>query len=118
MSPFPTQEEGGENSAADAVPSAGDGAGEHGEGLGGKEGAGEDGGKTGILHTHFDANGTLLGGSELGEDADSVAQQIAESVVAEDYGEGPEEKGEAAGYQIIMDRRDDATDDAGQADDT
>lgn len=117
MYPFPTQEEGGEDGATDAVPGAGDGAGEHGEGLCGEEGAGEDGGKTGILHADFDGDGTLLGGIEPGEDTDSVAQQVAEGVVAEDDGEGPQEERETTGYEIIVNRRDDSAHDAGQADD-
>ena len=50
-----------ENSARDAMPSAADSARKNGERLGGKEIASEHGGKTGILHTHLDADGALLG---------------------------------------------------------
>ena len=58
---FRLQEQSGEDGAADAVPGAGDGAGQDGEGLCGKEGAGKHGGQSGVLHAHLDGDGALLG---------------------------------------------------------
>ena len=85
-----SKEKPGEDGAADGVPRAGDGAGKHGERLlGGKESAGENGGQTSVLHTHFDADGAFLGCVETRQSASTIAEHIAQRVVAEHHGEGP-----------------------------
>ena len=74
------------------MPSTTDGARKHGERLCGKEVASEHSGKTGVLHTHLDGDGTFLGGIEACEFARKPSEAISQGVVAEYHGESPKEK--------------------------
>ena len=64
MQMIPFQIDSGEDGAGNTVPGAADGARQYGERLGGEEVARKHRGKTGILHSHLNADGTLLGGIE------------------------------------------------------
>ena len=112
-----SEEESGEDGAADGVPGATDGAGEHRERLGSEESAGKDGGQTSVLHAYLDRDGALLGSVETGQTTGCVAEDIAQRVVAEHYGEGPEEEHQSTGHEIVVDGRYDASHDACQTDD-
>lgn len=57
----PFQVDSCKNCARNAVPGATNGTRKYGKWLGGKEVSGQDGGKTGVLHSHLDADGALLG---------------------------------------------------------
>jgi len=99
------------------VPSAADGARQYGERLGGEEVASEHGGKSGVLHAHLNRDGTLLGGVEAGASASQPTEAIAQGVVAEYYGESPEEEHQATSYQVVVNGRDNASYDECQAGD-
>ena len=92
MHVIPFQIDSCENRAGNTVPGTTDGARQYGERLGGKEIAGKNRGKTGILHSHLNADGTLLGSIEARQFSGKPAQQITQGVVAENHCESPEEK--------------------------
>ena len=114
MTAVVVHEDAGEDSAGDAVPCAADGARKDGEGLRGEEGGGEDGGKSGVLHAHLDGDGAALRGGEAGEGAGGPAQGVAQRVMAEDDGEGPEEECHASGDKVVVDGGDDTAYDTRQ----
>ena len=58
------EEEACQEGTRDAMPGAGDGAGQYGERLGSEEGAGQHCGKSCILHPYLDGKGALLGFAE------------------------------------------------------
>ncbi len=64
MHAIPFQIDSGKDGARNAVPGAADGARQYGKRLGCEEVARENRGKTGILHSHLNTDGTLLGGIE------------------------------------------------------
>ena len=64
MHAIPFQIDSCKDGARNTVPGTADGARQYGERLGGEEIAGKNRGKTGILHSHLNADGTLLGGIE------------------------------------------------------
>ena len=90
-----------------------------GKWLGGKEVSCRDGGKTGVLHSHLDADGALLGCVEASQLTGQPAEAIARGVVAEDDGKGPEEEHHATCHEVVVNGRDNAAHDdcrAGDAD--
>ena len=64
MHAIPFQIDSGKDGARNTVPGTTDGARQYGEGLSGEEVARENRGKTGILHSHLNTDGTLLGSIE------------------------------------------------------
>lgn len=92
MHAIPFQIDSGEDGARNTVPGTTDGARQYGKRLGSKEIAGENRGKTGILHSHLNADGTLLGSIEARQLPGKPTQQITQGVVAENHGKSPEEK--------------------------
>ena len=92
MHAIPFQIDSGKDGARNTVPGTTDGARQYGKRLGSKEIAGKNRGKTGILHSHLNADGTLLGGIEARQFSGKPAQQITQGVVAENHGKSPEEK--------------------------
>ena len=89
---IPLQVDACEDRTRDAMPGAADGARQYGKRLGGEEVARKHRGKTGILHSHLNADGTLLGSIEARQLSGKPTQQIAQRVVAENHGKSPEEK--------------------------
>ena len=86
----------GENCAADGMVSAADGARHNAEGRFRvecevfrvrEECAGEDGCHACILHADFDGNGALLGGVELEQTTDAVAEHVTKAVMQKYYSE-------------------------------
>ena len=61
---IPLQVDACEDRTRDAMPGTTDGARQYGERLSSEEVARENRGKTGILHSHLNTDGTLLGGIE------------------------------------------------------
>lgn len=110
-------EDAGKDGAADAVPCARDGAGKYGERLCGKEGVGKNRCQSGVLHAHLDGQGALLGGVEMERLAGEITETVAEGVMAEHYGEGPEEEFKASLDEWVVDSGDDTTYDTCEADD-
>mgnify|MGYP004654467207 FL=1 len=92
MHAIPFQIDSGEDGARNTVPGTTDGARQYGEGLSCEEVARENRGKTGILHSHLNADGTLLGSIEARQLPGKPTQQITQGVVAENHGKSPEEK--------------------------
>lgn len=92
MQMVPFQIDSGKDGAGNAVPGAADGARQYGERLGSKEIASKNRGKAGILHSHLNADGTLLGSIEARQFSGKPAQKITQGVVAENHGKSPEEK--------------------------
>ena len=92
MHAIPFQIDSGKDGARNTVPGTTDGARQYGEGLSGEEVAGKYRGKTGILHSHLNADGTLLGSIEARQFSGKPTQKITQSVVAENHGKSPEEK--------------------------
>ena len=92
MQMVPFQIDSGKDGAGNAVPGAADGARQYSEGLGCEEVAGKYRGKTGVLHSYLNTDGTLLGGIESGTFASKPTEKITQCVVAENHGESPEEK--------------------------
>ena len=99
------------------MPSATDGARQDSEWLGGEEVAGKHGGKAGVLHAHLNRDGTLLGGIETCASTSEPTEAIAQGVVAEYHGEGPEEEHQATSYQVVVNGGDNAAYDECQAGD-
>ena len=92
MQMVPFQIDSGKDGARNAVPGTTDGARQYGKRLGGKEIAGKYRSKTGILHSHLNTDGTLLGGIESGKFSGKPTETVTQGVVAENHGESPEEK--------------------------
>ena len=92
MHVIPFQIDSCKDGARNTVPGAADGARQYGERLGGKEIAGKNRGKTGILHSHLNTDGTLLGSIESRQFSGKPTQKITQGVVAENHGKSPEEK--------------------------
>ena len=92
MQMVPFQIDSGKDGARNTVPGTTDGARQYGERLGGKEIAGKYRGKTGILHSHLNTDGTLLGSIEARQLSGKPTQKLTQGVVAENHGKSPEEK--------------------------
>ena len=92
MQMVPFQIDSGKDGAGNTVPGATNGTRKDGKWLGGKEVPGQDGGKTGVLHSYLNTDGTLLGGIESGTFAGKPTEKIAQRIVAENHGESPEEE--------------------------
>ena len=92
MHVIPFQIDSGKDGARNTVPGTTDGARQYGERLGGEEVARKHRGKTGILHSYLNTDGTLLGSIESRQFSGKPTQQIAQRVVSENHGESPEEK--------------------------
>ena len=92
MHVIPFQIDSGKDGAGNTVPGAADGARQYGERLGGKEVARKHRGKTGILHSYLNTDGTLLGSIEARQFSGEPTQTVTQGVVAENHGESPEEK--------------------------
>ena len=92
MHAIPFQIDSGKDGARNTVPGTTDGARQYGERLGGEEVAGKHRGKTGILHSYLNTDGTLLGCIESRTFAGKPTEKITQRVVAENHGESPEEK--------------------------
>ena len=92
MQMIPFQIDSGKDGAGNAVPGAADGARQYGKRLGSEEITRKHRGKTGILHSHLNADGTLLGCIESGTFAGKPTQKVTQRIVAENHGESPEEE--------------------------
>ena len=92
MHVIPFQIDSGKDSAGNTVPGAADGARQYGERLGSEEIARKYRGKTGVLHSYLNTDGTLLGSIESGTFAGKPTEKITQRIVAENHGESPEEK--------------------------
>ena len=92
MQMVPFQIDSCKDGAGNAVPGAADGARQYGERLSGEEVARENRGKTGILHSHLNTDGTLLGGIEARQLSGKPTETVTQGVVAENHGKSPEEK--------------------------
>ena len=92
MHVIPFQIDSGKDSAGNTVPGAADGARQYGERLGSEEIACKNRSKTGILHSHLNTDGTLLGSIEARQFSGKPAQKITQRVVAENHDESPGEK--------------------------
>ena len=92
MQMIPFQIDSGKNGAGNAVPGAADGARQYSERLGSEEVASQYRGKTGVLHSYLNTDGTLLGGIESGTFAGKPTQKVTQRIVAENHGESPEEE--------------------------
>lgn len=98
------------------MPGAADGAGNHGEGIGGyEESHGEVGAETSVLHAYLDAQRALLRGGETAEMGYGVAQYVAEGVVAKHDGESEDEEQNAALDEGTVYRGHNAADNDGKA---
>ena len=74
------------------VPGAADGARQYGKRLGCEEVASQYRGKTSVLHSDLNTDGTLLGSIESGTFAGKPTQKVTQRIVAENHGESPEEE--------------------------
>ena len=92
MQTIPFQIDSGKDGARNTMPGTTDGARQYGERLGSKEIARKYRGKTGILHSHLNTDGTLLGSIEARQFSGKPTQKITQGVVAENHGKSPEEK--------------------------
>jgi len=110
----------GENRAADGMVGAADGARNDAEGCFRVEGeifrvceecAGEDCGHACVLYADFDGNGALLGGVELEQTTDTVAEHVTEAVMQEYDCKDERDKPKAVREKLRAYGHDDATDD-------
>ena len=69
-----------------------------------------------VLHADFYRNGALLGGAELEQTTNAIAEHITESVVAEHDGEHERQKSKAVCQKVRTHSHDNATDDQCKAD--
>ena len=92
MHVIPFQIDSGEDGAGNTVPGTADGARQYGERLGGEEVARKNRGKTGVLHSYLDTDGTLLGSIESGKLPGKPTETITQGVVTENHGKSPEEE--------------------------
>ena len=116
----------GEDRSADGVVSAADGAWHNAEGgfrvdgevlRVGKECAGEDCCHACVLHADFDGNGALLGGVELEQATDIVAEHVTEGVMQKHHGEHERDKSHAVRQELRAHSHDHAADNQCEADD-
>ena len=84
--------------------------------MGREEVSSQYGGQPGVLHADLDADCAALGGVKASQMTSDEAENVAQRVVAEDYGKGPEEERESAGYKVVVYGRNNTTHDASQAD--
>ena len=92
MHAIPFQIDSGKDGARNTVPGTTDGARQYDEGLSGEEVAREDRGKTGILHSHLNTDGTLLGSIEARQLSGSPTETVTQEVVADNRGNSAAEK--------------------------
>ena len=92
MHAIPFQIDSCKDGARNTVPGAADGARQYGERLGCEEVASKYRGKTSVLHSYLNTDGTLLGSIESGTFAGKPTQKVTQRIVAENYGESPEEE--------------------------
>ena len=92
MQMIPFQIDSCKDGARNTVPGATDGARQYGKRLGCEEVASKYRGKTGVLHSHLNTDGTLLGCIESGTFAGKPTQKVTQRIVAENHGESPEEE--------------------------
>ena len=92
MQMVPFQIDSCKDGAGNAVPGAADGARQYGERLGSEEIASKYRGKTSVLHSYLNTDGTLLGGIESGTFAGKPTQKVTQRIVAENHGESPKEE--------------------------
>ena len=92
MYAIPFQIDSGKDGAGNTVPGAADGARQYGKRLSGEEIARKNRGKTGILHSHLNTDGTLLGSIESRQLPGKPTETVTQGVVAENHGKSPEEK--------------------------
>ena len=92
MHAIPFQIDSCKDGTGNAVPGAADGARQYGERLGCEEIAGKYRGKTGVLHSYLNTDGTLLGGIEACQLPGEPTETVTQGVVAENHGKSPEEK--------------------------
>ena len=92
MQMVPFQIDSGKDGTGNTVPGAADGARQYGERLGCEEVASKYRGKTSVLHSYLNTDGTLLGSIESGTFAGKPTEKITQRVVAENHGESSEEK--------------------------
>ena len=92
MHVIPFQIDSGKDGTRNTVPGTTDGARQYGEWLSGEEVARKNRGKTGILHSHLNADGTLLGSIEARQLSGKPTETVTQGVVAENHGKSPEEK--------------------------
>ena len=85
MHAIPFQIDSGKDGARNTVPGTTDGARQYGERLSSKEIASKNRSKTGILHSHLNTDGTLLGSIEArqlsGKPTETVTQEIGRAHV-------------------------------------
>ena len=92
MHAIPFQIDSCKDGARNTVPSTADSARQYGERLGCEEIAGKYRGKTGVLHSYLNTDGTLLGSIEARQLPGKPTEKITQRIVAENHGESPEEK--------------------------
>ena len=92
MHAIPFQIDSCKDGARNTVPGTADGARQNGKRLGSEEIARKHRGKTGILHSHLNADGTLLGSIEARQLSGKPTETVTQGVVAENHGKSPEEK--------------------------
>ena len=92
MHVIPFQIDSGKDGTRNTVPGTTDGARQYGKRLSGEEVARENRGKTGILHSHLNADGTLLGSIEARQLSGKPTETVTQGVVAENHDKSPEEK--------------------------
>ena len=92
MQMVPFQIDSGKDGTGNAVPGAADGARQYGERLGCEEVARKYRGKTGVLHSYLNTDGTLLGCIETRTFAGKPTQKVTQRIVAENHGESPKEE--------------------------
>ena len=110
----------GEDCSADGMVGAADGAWHNAEGgfrvegeilRVGEECAGEDCCHACVLHTDFDGNGALLGGVELEQTTNAVAEHVAEAVMQKYHRKDERDKAKSVREKLRANGHDDATDD-------
>lgn len=115
MTEIPTQIETGKDRSGDTVPGATDGARQYCQRLGGKEVGSQNRYETCILHTYLNGDRAFLGNIESCKTTGEPAEEIAQRVVAEHNGKGPDEQDEATSHEIIVNRRDHSADNDSEA---
>ena len=115
-----------EDCSADGMVGAADGAWDHAEGgfrvngeilRVGEECAGEDCCHACVLHADFDGNGALLGGVELEQATDIVAEHVTEGVMQKHHSEHERDKPHAVRQELRTYGHDHAADNQCEADD-
>ena len=115
----------GEDCSADGMVGAADGAWNDTEGgfrvereilWVGEECAGKDCCHACVLHSDFDGDGALLGGVELEQTTNAVAEHVAEAVMQKHHSEDERDKANAVREKLRANGHDNATDDQCKAD--